>query len=198
MQKIIRSLVASAGLAVGVAFAQAPIVVHHIGPFTGVLAASNKESIAGAQLYLDAFNGRGGVQGRRVQLRTLDDGQDPKRTKEHFDALIASSQLLALHRGIEAGLIDRDAALAADIGGEVEREAEGVVQKKRSLTGQQNRTEFFKEPGLKPTLLFSPVLHQVTYVCTLTASHAYVHDDRLLVGYLLHARHAFRDQVARP
>ena len=96
MQKIIRGLVASAGLAVGVAFAQAPIVVHHIGPFTGVLAASNKESIVGAQLYLDAFNGRGGVQGRRVQLQTLDDGQDPKRTKEHFDALIASSQLLAL------------------------------------------------------------------------------------------------------
>lgn len=76
--------------------AQTPIVVHHIGPFTGVLAASNKESIDGANLFLDAFNTRGGVQGRPVRLQTLDDGQDPKRTKDHFDRLVAANALLAL------------------------------------------------------------------------------------------------------
>ena len=80
----------------GAAAAQTPIVVHHIGPFTGVLAASNKESIEGARLYLDAFNARGGVQGRPVRLQTLDDGQDPKRSKEHFDQLVAGNALLAL------------------------------------------------------------------------------------------------------
>ena len=35
---------------------------------------------------------------------------------------------LALHRRVEAGAVHRDAALAADVGRQVEREAEGVVQ----------------------------------------------------------------------
>ena len=78
-------------LSTGLADAQTPIVVHHIGPLTGVLAASNKESVDGARLFLDAFNGRGGVQGRPVLLQTLDDGQDPKRAKEIFDKLVAGT-----------------------------------------------------------------------------------------------------------
>lgn len=73
-----------------------PIVVHHIGPFTGVLAASNAEGVDGARLYLDEFNARGGVQGRPVLLETVDDGQDPKRSKEAFDKLVAEKKLLAL------------------------------------------------------------------------------------------------------
>jgi ABC-type branched-subunit amino acid transport system substrate-binding protein len=85
------SLLAAAGAA-----AQTPIVVHHIGPFTGVLAASNQESIDGANLFLDALNARGGVQGRPVRLQTQDDGQDPKRTKQIFDKLVAEKKLLAL------------------------------------------------------------------------------------------------------
>ncbi len=73
-----------------------PLVVHHIGPFTGVLAASNKESIDGAQLYLEALNARGGVGGRPVKLQTHDDGQDPKRTKALFDEMVAKEKPLAL------------------------------------------------------------------------------------------------------
>lgn len=84
-------LLAALCLSAGFACAQTPIVVHHIGPFTGVLAASNKESIDGARLFLDAFNARGGLQGRSVQLQTLDDGQDPKRSKELFDGLVAGT-----------------------------------------------------------------------------------------------------------
>ena len=76
--------------------AQSPVVVHHIGPLTGVLAASNKEATDGANLYLASFNARGGLKGRPVQLRTVDDGQDPKRSKALFDDLIANGQLLAL------------------------------------------------------------------------------------------------------
>lgn len=61
-----------------------------------MLAASNKEAIDGAQLFLAGFNARGGLRGRPVQLKTLDDGQDPKRSKALFDDLVASGQLLAL------------------------------------------------------------------------------------------------------
>ena len=78
------------------AWAQTPIIIHHIGPFTGVLAASNRESVDGAMLYLNAFNARGGIQGRPVQLKMLDDAQDPKRTVELFKQLVAESKPLAL------------------------------------------------------------------------------------------------------
>ena len=78
------------------ATAQTPIVIHHIGPLTGVLAASNKESLQGATLYLDALNARGGVQGRQVKLETLDDAQDPKKSVALFEQLVAENKLLAL------------------------------------------------------------------------------------------------------
>ena len=96
MRQIACSLFAALCLSAGTVQAQSPIVVHHIGPFTGVLAASNKESIDGARLFLDAYNARGGMQGRKVELQTLDDGQDPKRSKELFDKLVAGTTLLAL------------------------------------------------------------------------------------------------------
>ena len=40
--------------------------------------------------------------------------------------------LLPRHGGIEGGGVDRDAALAADVGGQVERKAVGVVQLERT------------------------------------------------------------------
>lgn len=87
---------ALAALASTTARAQDALVVHHIGPLTGVLGPSNLEALAGARLYLDALNARGGVAGRRVQLQTLDDAQDPKRSRELFEALVSQGQPLAL------------------------------------------------------------------------------------------------------
>lgn len=73
-----------------------PLLLHHIGPFTGVLAASNTEAINGARLFLAGLNAQGGVAGRALQLQTLDDAQDPKRTRELFEELVAQGRLLAL------------------------------------------------------------------------------------------------------
>ncbi len=73
-----------------------PLVVHHIGPLTGVLASSNQEALAGAQLFLGAYNARGGVQGRPVQMQALDDGQDPKRAQALLAQLVAEKKILAL------------------------------------------------------------------------------------------------------
>ncbi len=98
MIQSLAALCAAAALTLSLA-AQAAgdaIVIHHIGPYTGVLAASNKESVDGAGLFLDAFNARGGVAGRPVKLETLDDGQDPKRSLALFDQLVADKRLLAL------------------------------------------------------------------------------------------------------
>ena len=54
--------------------------------------------------------------------------------------LARGARLLALagHRGVEAGFVDGDAALAADVGRQVEREAEGVVQ----LEGRSQQSPF--------------------------------------------------------
>ncbi len=86
----------TAGLGRRAAGQPGPLVVHHIGPLTGVLADSNREALDGARLHLEAFNARGGVGGRPVNLQELDDAQDPKRTRALFDALTGQGNLLAL------------------------------------------------------------------------------------------------------
>jgi branched-chain amino acid transport system substrate-binding protein len=95
MLKRLLVIAATVGAAATVA-AQTPIVIHHIGPQTGVLAASNQETLSGAKLYLTAFNARGGVQGRPVTMEVLDDGQDPKRAAELLAGLVADRKVTAL------------------------------------------------------------------------------------------------------
>jgi branched-chain amino acid transport system substrate-binding protein len=59
------------------------IVINHIGPLTNaVLAASNKEALDAADLYLNKINDAGGVNGRKVVIARHDDNQDPKKTSE--------------------------------------------------------------------------------------------------------------------
>jgi hypothetical protein len=48
----------------------------------------------------------------------------------------AARRLLLFHRGVEAGLVHRHAALAADVLRQVEREAVGVVQLEGDVAGQ--------------------------------------------------------------
>jgi ABC-type branched-subunit amino acid transport system substrate-binding protein len=70
------------------------VVIHHIGPLTGVLAGSNKEALDGAKLYLDLMNAKGGVAGRQVVLETVDDKQDPKETVRLYKELIEQRKIL--------------------------------------------------------------------------------------------------------
>lgn len=87
-----------ATIGVGRAQSAAPLVLHHIGPLSGVLAASNGEAIQGARLFLEAVNQRGGVGGRKLQLDARDDAQDPRRTVELFEAGAASMLALMMPR----------------------------------------------------------------------------------------------------
>ncbi|MBC7941827.1 MAG: ABC transporter substrate-binding protein [Chitinophagaceae bacterium] len=70
--------------------------MHHIGPLTGVLAVSNGEALDAFRLGLEALNSRGGVQGRQVELKALDDAQDPKRAASLLAELAQRKQILAL------------------------------------------------------------------------------------------------------
>ena len=64
------------------------IVIGQVAGLTGPVAGSVKEQVGGAQVYFKAVNDKGGVAGRRIELRTEDDGFDPKRTPEAAAKLI--------------------------------------------------------------------------------------------------------------
>ncbi|MHB1248619.1 MAG: ABC transporter substrate-binding protein [Polaromonas sp.] len=64
--------------------------------FTGSVAAGVKENTAGANLYIDAVNARGGVNGQKVELISVDDKFIPKVTVEVARDLITKKGVLAL------------------------------------------------------------------------------------------------------
>ncbi len=68
--------------------AQAQIVIGQSAGFTGAVAASVKEATDGAKLYFDAVNARGGVNGQKIELVSLDDKFDPKLTLENAKKLV--------------------------------------------------------------------------------------------------------------
>jgi ABC-type branched-subunit amino acid transport system substrate-binding protein len=63
---------------------------------TGAVAATVKESMTGAQLYLDQVNARGGVAGEKIEIITLDDGFDVKRAEANARLLIEDRGVVAL------------------------------------------------------------------------------------------------------
>lgn len=64
--------------------------------FTGSVAAGVKENTDGARLYFDAVNARGGINGQKIELLSVDDRFDPKVTVEAARTLITQDKVLAL------------------------------------------------------------------------------------------------------
>lgn len=98
-------------------------LVGQSAPMSGVLAASNAETTAGAQLYWSRINAAGGLYGRTFQLASLDDAQDAKRAAENTQKLLEQGALaLALYRTtpcIAAALPLASKAVAPFIGAQV-------------------------------------------------------------------------------
>lgn len=97
------SLLAAAALALPNAAALAQqgvdaetITLGQSGAQSGPLAELNKEYLAGANLYFTQINERGGVNGRRIRLITLDDAYDPNKAAENVQRLIEQQQVFAL------------------------------------------------------------------------------------------------------
>lgn len=63
---------------------------------SGPLAENGTQYRKGIDLYLAQLNARGGINGRRVEVVTLDDGYDPKRTEQNTRSLIEDKQVFAL------------------------------------------------------------------------------------------------------
>ena len=97
---LLRKVVLALACAGGALSAQAQILIGQTAGFTGIAASSVKETTEGAKLYLDAVNARGGVNGQKIQLVSLDDKFDPKLTLENAKKLVDQGVVsLFLNRG---------------------------------------------------------------------------------------------------
>jgi branched-chain amino acid transport system substrate-binding protein len=65
---------------VGHAQSDTKIVLGQSAPFSGPAAQLGIQFHEGAKLYFDALNAKGGVNGRTIELRKLDDGYEPEKT----------------------------------------------------------------------------------------------------------------------
>ena len=74
----------------------AQIVVGQTAGFTGAVAASVKEATDGAKLYIDAVNAKGGVNGQKIELVSMDDKFDPKTAAANARTLIVDKRAVAL------------------------------------------------------------------------------------------------------
>jgi branched-chain amino acid transport system substrate-binding protein len=65
------------------------IVLGQSAPFSGAAEQLGVQFYLGAQLFFDALNARGGVNGRTVEIRRLDDGYEPERCAANTRQLIS-------------------------------------------------------------------------------------------------------------
>lgn len=75
---------------------QAQILIGQTVGVTGTVAATVKESMAGAKLYIDEVNAKGGIRGQKIEILTLDDKFDVKQAAENARILIEDKKVLAL------------------------------------------------------------------------------------------------------
>lgn len=95
-QQAWKSWAVAAALVAWLGAAQAQLVVGQTAGFSGPVAAGVKETTDGAKLWIDAVNARGGVNGQKIELISLDDKFDPKLAGENGRKLIEERNVLAL------------------------------------------------------------------------------------------------------
>ena len=76
--------------------AKAQIVVGQTAGFSGTVAAGVKETTDGALLYIDSVNARGGINGQKLDLVSMDDKFDPAIALENARRLITEREVVAL------------------------------------------------------------------------------------------------------
>ena len=63
---------------------------------TGPASQLGLQMNRGARIYFDRLNAQGGIGGRRIDLRALDDGYEPDRCKANTETLIGKEDVFAL------------------------------------------------------------------------------------------------------
>lgn len=75
----------------GYAWAQTdgPLILGQSAPLTGPAAQLGIQFRDGAKMYFSLINSKGGINGRTIDLRTLDDGYEPERTAANTKQFLA-------------------------------------------------------------------------------------------------------------
>ena len=76
--------------------ASAQIVIGQTAGFSGAVAAGVKETTDGAKLLIDSVNERGGINGQKIELVSLDDKFDPKIAAVNARTLVTEKRAIAL------------------------------------------------------------------------------------------------------
>ncbi|WP_439114707.1 ABC transporter substrate-binding protein [Hydrogenophaga sp.] len=97
----------STAQAQGAGVSDTRIVLGQSAPFSGSATQLGLQFHLGAQLYFEDLNAKGGVNGRRIEIRRLDDGYEPERCAANTRQLI-SGDVFALF-----GYIGTPTSLAA-------------------------------------------------------------------------------------
>ena len=79
----------------GVAHAQ-DIVLGQSVALSGPAQELGREMQLGAKTYFDQVNAAGGIRGRKIVLKTLDDGYEPPRAEANTKLFVEDSDVLAL------------------------------------------------------------------------------------------------------
>jgi branched-chain amino acid transport system substrate-binding protein len=94
------SLLLAAALSAFTSSACAQILIGQTSAFSGPVASGVKEGTDGARIYLDFINERGGVNGQKVELMSMDDKFDAKLAAENAQKLIEKGAVaLFFNRG---------------------------------------------------------------------------------------------------
>jgi branched-chain amino acid transport system substrate-binding protein len=82
---------------IGAALAQTgPIVIGQTADFSGPQSALVKDTTAAAIAYFNKINAEGGIRGRKIELKSLDDGYDITRTVNNARMLAQDKSVVAL------------------------------------------------------------------------------------------------------
>lgn len=96
---LIRRAVLAIALATSVPAAWAagePIVVGQVAPLTGSQGVTGRAMNAGAKLYFDSINAKGGIKGRPIHFIVQDDAQNPVETVRLTKEMIATAAPVAM------------------------------------------------------------------------------------------------------
>ena len=105
-----------ASLGMPVLAQQGKIVLGQSAAFSGPASALGEQFKVGAQLQFDKVNARGGVNGRPIELQSLDDGYEPDRCAENTRKLIDSGVFALFgYIGTPTGVVALPIATAARV-----------------------------------------------------------------------------------
>ncbi|MGZ5846470.1 MAG: ABC transporter substrate-binding protein, partial [Ramlibacter sp.] len=96
MSKFLRAGLIAAALLSSLTTLHAQLLIGQTAGFTGPVAAGVKETTEGARLWIDAVNARGGINGQKIELVSLDDKFEPKLAAENARKLVHERNVLAL------------------------------------------------------------------------------------------------------